>query len=78
MPKAFTWSELHANFLLGQYLIFEFFNEPDFKTVHLDEFNLRPEIFEKLSNISISVVNDSLDPSVRKVASSAKRIFLIS
>ena len=78
MPNAFALSDDHVNFLLLRYVMFVSFKVPARKTLHLDEFNLRPEMMLKLSNVFIRVSKDFFVPSIIKVASSAKGVFFTS
>ena len=78
IPNVLALSEHHTNILSLQYVILLCLRRPAFKTEHLEEFNLRPEMWLKLSKTSTRVVNEVSVPSVIKVASSAKSTFFIS
>ena len=56
----------------------EVLRDPAFNAVHFEWFNFNPDIYLKLSKTSIRASKDCLDPSVKKVASSANNVSLIS
>ena len=78
MPSVLALSLHQWNFLPWQYVLFEYFNDPAFKAVHLEAFNFNPDTQWKLSKTLISVSNDFFEPSVKNVASSANKDYFTS
>ena len=69
-----AWSDVHLKYLL----IWKFLKFLSFRTVHLSLFSVRPDIFERISNVVTGVWNDFFSPSVIEQASSTKRVGLSS
>ena len=60
MPSTLSLSDDHVNFHLLRNVMLLFFKVPARKTLHMDEFNFRPEMTLKLSNVFIRVSKDFL------------------